>query len=76
MIEKRGSFRTDRRVEVWLVSQVELEHLRLIRVLETYHHTIEPAEANLDDLLTRFDILRLREIAGLDQAIGQVIATL
>ena len=76
MIEKRGSFRTDPRVEVWLVSQVELKHLRLIRALETYHHTTEPAEANLDDLLTRFDILQLREIAGLDQTIGQVIATL
>ena len=76
MIEKRGSFRTDRRVEVWLVSQVEFEHLRLIRVLETYHHTIEAAEANLDDLLTRFDVLQLREIAGLDQTTGQVIATL
>ena len=90
MIEKRDSFRTDPRVEVWLVSQVELEHLRLIRALDTYHHSIEPAEPNLDDLLTRFDIFwsrllviseggeseQLREIIGLDQTIGQVIAAL
>ena len=80
MIEKRDSFRTDPRVEVWLVSQVELEHLRLIRALDTFHHSIEPAEPNLDDLLTRFDIFwsrllviseggeseQLREIIGLD----------
>ena len=90
MIEKRDSFRTDPRVEVWLVSQVELEHLRLIRALDTFHHSIEPAEPNLDDLLTRFDIFwsrllviseggeseQLREIIGLDQTIGQVIAAL
>ena len=88
MIEKRESFQTDPRVEVWLVSQVELEHLRLIRSLDTYHHTV--GQASLDDLLTRFDIFwsrllviseggesqRLREIAGLDQTIVQVIATL
>ena len=36
LIEKRESFQTDPRVEVWLVSQVELEHLRLIRSLDTY----------------------------------------
>ena len=54
LIEKRESFQTDPRVEVWLVSQVELEHLRLIRSLDTYHHI--DAQANLDDLLTRFDI--------------------
>ncbi len=90
MIEKRGSFETDPRVEVWLVSQVELEHLRLIRALDTYHHSIKPAEADLDDLLTRFDIFwsrllvigegdeseQLREILGLDQTIGQVTAVL
>ena len=88
LIEKRESFQTDPRVEVWLVSQVELEHLRLIRSLDTYHHTDAPA--GLDGLLTRFDIFwsrllvisegaesqKLREIAGLDQTIGQVIATL
>ena len=88
LIEKRESFQTDPRVEVWLVSQVELEHLRLIRSLDTYHHI--DAQASLDDLLTRFDIYwsrllvisegaesqQLREIEGLDQTIEQVIATL
>ena len=54
LIEKRESFQTDPRVEVWLVSQVELEHLRLIRSLDTYHHI--DAQASLDDLLTRFDV--------------------
>lgn len=90
MIEKRGSFQTDPRVEVWLVSQVELEHLRLIRALDSYHHSIKPVEADLDDLLTRFDIFwsrllvigegaeaeQLREILGLDQTISQVTAVL
>ncbi len=88
MIEKRESFQTDPRVEVWLVSQVEIEHLRLISSLDVYHHATEPA--SLDDLLTRFDIFwsrlliiseggepqRLREVEGVDQTIGQVIATL
>ncbi|MEE8172410.1 MAG: PAS-domain containing protein, partial [Alphaproteobacteria bacterium] len=88
MIEKRESFQTDPRVEVWLVSQVEYEHLRLISSLDVYYHATEPA--SLDDLLTRFDIFwsrlliiseggepqRLREVEGVDQTIGQVIATL
>jgi hypothetical protein len=56
MIEKRGSFQTDPRVGIWLVSQVDLEHLRFTRALDPYQHTIEPAEANLDDLLTRCDM--------------------
>ncbi|MDA0230397.1 MAG: ATP-binding protein [Proteobacteria bacterium] len=90
MIEKRGPFQSDPRIDVWLVSQVELEHLRLIRALDTYHHTIGPAEADLGDLLTRFDIFwsrllvinegreseRLREVAGLEQTVGEVTAVL
>ena len=88
LIEKRESFQTDPRVEVWLVSQVELKHLRLIRSLDTYHHI--DAQASLDDLPTRFhnywsrllvisegaESQQLREIEGLDQTIEQVIATL
>ncbi|MBT3171942.1 MAG: hypothetical protein HN333_11000, partial [Rhodospirillaceae bacterium] len=44
MFEKRESFQTDPRLEVWLVSQVELEYLRLIGALDLYH---EASEANL-----------------------------
>ena len=86
MIEKRESFRTDPRVEVWLVSQVELERLKLVSTLDAYHHT--EMGSNLDELLTRFDIFwsrllvlkeggeseRLREVEGLNQTVTQVIA--
>ena len=61
MIEKRESFQTDPRVEVWLVSQVELEHLKLINTLDAYRDLSDSLrgashKVDLDELLTRFDI--------------------
>ena len=43
IIEKRESFQTDPRVDVWLVSQVELEHLRLLNTLDNYHSAVAGA---------------------------------
>ncbi|MBR46669.1 MAG: hypothetical protein CMM31_09380 [Rhodospirillaceae bacterium] len=88
MIEKRESFQTDPRVEVWLVSQVELERLKLVSTLDAFHYT--EAGTSLDELLTRFDIFwsrllvlkeggeseRLREVEGLNQTVLQVISGL
>ncbi|MBT5674195.1 MAG: hypothetical protein HOJ07_00775 [Rhodospirillaceae bacterium] len=61
MFEKRESFQTDPRLEVWLVSQVELEHLRLIGALDLYHEASEAnlgveATADVDKFLSRMEI--------------------
>jgi PAS domain-containing protein len=88
MIEKRESFETDPRVEVWLASQVELEHLKLINALDAYRSAND--DTSLDDLLIRFDIFwsrllilveggeteRLREVEGLTQTVTQTIGGL
>ena len=88
IIEKRESFQTDPRVDVWLVSQVELEHLRLLNTLDNYHSA--GAGIEQDQLLTRFDTLwsrllvlrqgeesvRLQDVVGLSQTVGSVIAAL
>ncbi len=63
MFEKRESFQTDPRLEIWLVSQVELEHLRLIGALDLYHEAIEAnlgaeATAELGKFLSHMDIFR------------------